>query len=45
MNEREQLLSAAVDALTAALELEDDDRLRQALELIMDVAMPSQSTS
>ena len=39
MNERDMLLSEAVDCLTAAIELDDDERLRQAREIILSVAM------
>lgn len=37
MTERARLLSHAVDALTAAIEIEDDGRLRQARELVLTV--------
>lgn len=39
MTEEELLMSEAVDALTAAIELRDNRRLRQARELILDVAL------
>jgi hypothetical protein len=39
MTEREMLLSEAVDCLTAALELADDQRLRWARELVLTVAL------
>jgi hypothetical protein len=37
MNERDMLLSEAVDCLTAAIEIEDDEQLREARELVLSV--------
>lgn len=45
MNERVKHLSSAVDCLTAAIELEDDSRLREARELVLTVAWEVDDTS